>query len=127
MTIQEIQELRAKRLSIAIKKSGLSYPELEKLTGIPKSSLQRYATGATKKIPIDYMEKIADVLNIDSKYLTFGKNNVLSEGVEENEQPTPADDSRSELYDDLNKLSDSELSKVEGFVKGLLAQGDSDK
>lgn len=127
MTIQEIQELRAKRLSIAIKKSGLSYPELEKLTGIPKSSLQRYATGATKKIPIDYMEKIADVLNIDSKYLTFGKNNILSEGVEENEQPMPADDSRSELYDDLNKLSDSELSKVEGFVKGLLAQGDSDK
>ena len=56
MTIQEIQELRAKRLSNAIEKSGLSYPELEKLTGISKSSLQRYATGVTKKIPIDCLE-----------------------------------------------------------------------
>lgn len=63
MTIKETQELRAQRLNAAIEKSGLSYPELEKLTGISKSSLQRYATGTTKKIPIDCLEKLAKVLN----------------------------------------------------------------
>lgn len=60
---------RAKRLSEAIEKSGYSYPELEKITGIPKSSIQRYATGVTKKIPIDCIEKIALATNTDSRYL----------------------------------------------------------
>lgn len=60
---------RAKRLSEAIEKSGYSYPELEKITGIPKSSIQRYATGGTKKIPIDCIEKIALATNADSRYL----------------------------------------------------------
>lgn len=43
----------------AIKNKGLSYAELERLTGVSKSALQRYATGKTKKIPIDVIEKIA--------------------------------------------------------------------
>jgi transcriptional regulator with XRE-family HTH domain len=60
---------RAKRLSEAIEKSGYSYPELEKITGIPKSSIQRYATGVTKKIPIDCIELIALATNTDSRYL----------------------------------------------------------
>jgi repressor LexA len=60
---------RAARLREAIERSGLSYPELEKLTGVPKSSLQRYATGVTKKIPIDCIEKIAEVTGTDARYL----------------------------------------------------------
>lgn len=60
---------RAKRISEAIEKSGLSYPELERLTGISKSSSQRYATGVTKKIPIDCIEKIAEATHADARYL----------------------------------------------------------
>ncbi len=60
---------RAKRITEAIEKRKLSYPELEKLTGIPKSSLQRYATGETKKIPIDCIEKIAAATGTDPVYL----------------------------------------------------------
>lgn len=113
MTIQEIQELRAKRLSIAIKKSGLSYPELEKLTGIPKSSLQRYATGATKKIPIDYMEKIADALNIDAKYLTFGEN-------EEKPAPTEDENELLKVVKELNtefKYTDSQIDRIASYMR----------
>lgn len=62
-------EERTKRINEAIEKSGLSYPELEKLTGISKSSLQRYATGVTKKIPIDCIEKIAEATKTDARYL----------------------------------------------------------
>lgn len=113
MTIQEIQELRAKRLSIAIEKSGLSYPELEKLTGIPKSSLQRYATGATKKIPIDYMEKMADALNIDAKYLTFGENE---------EKPAPTEDENELLkvvkeLDTEYQFTDSQISRIASYMR----------
>ncbi len=65
----DIQTLRAKRISEAIETSGYSYNDLEKLTGFSKSSLQRYATGETKKIPIDCIEKIADVTNTSARYL----------------------------------------------------------
>ena len=60
---------RAKRINEAIEKSGYSYPELAKITGISKSSLQRYATGETKKIPIDCIEEIASATGVSAKYL----------------------------------------------------------
>ena len=49
--------------------SGLSYVELEKRTGIPKSVLQRYAAGETKKIPVDAVERIARALDVSPAYL----------------------------------------------------------
>lgn len=60
---------RSKRIEEAIQKSGFSYVELEKITGISKSALQRYASGKTKKIPVDCIEKIASATNVSSKYL----------------------------------------------------------
>lgn len=60
---------RAERISQAIKSKGLSYAELEKLTGISKSALQRYASGETKKIPIDVVEQIAAATGVTAKYL----------------------------------------------------------
>lgn len=60
---------RSKRINEAIINSGYSYPELSKITGISKSSLQRYATGETKKIPIDSIEAIAKATKVSPKYL----------------------------------------------------------
>lgn len=60
---------RAKRIAEAIEKSGYSYSELAAATGISKSSLQRYATGETTKIPIDAIESIAAATHTDSRYL----------------------------------------------------------
>ena len=60
---------RSERIKKAIDDSGYSYPELEKLTGISKSSIHRYATGETKKIPIDCIEKIANATNTTSAYI----------------------------------------------------------
>ena len=57
------------RLQKAITESEYSYEQLEVLTGIPRSSLQRYATGNTKKIPIDAIEKVAPFLNVTAPYL----------------------------------------------------------
>jgi transcriptional regulator with XRE-family HTH domain len=52
---EEIRNI-VKRLKESILKSGYSYAELEKLTGISRSSLQRYANGVTAKIPIDAIQ-----------------------------------------------------------------------
>ena len=60
---------RIKRLRQAIEQSGLTYAELGERTGIAKSSLQRYATGETKKIPIDCIEAIAKATNTSAKNL----------------------------------------------------------
>lgn len=43
---------------------GISYAELSKKTGIAKSTLQRYETGATLKIPLEAIIKIAAALDI---------------------------------------------------------------
>lgn len=60
---------RAERISKAISDKGLSYTELEKVTGVSKSALQRYATGQTKKIPIDVIEAIAAATGVSARYL----------------------------------------------------------
>lgn len=60
---------RNKKIAESIEKSGYSYAELSELTGISKSTLQRYATGETKKIPIDNIERIAKATQTDPRYL----------------------------------------------------------
>ena len=60
---------RSERIKSLIEKSGKSYIELEKITGIKKSSLQRYATGATTKIPLDVIEKLSKAFNVSQEYL----------------------------------------------------------
>lgn len=46
----------------AVRKSGKTYKELESLTGIPKSAIQRYVTGVTRKIPVDRMDALEQCL-----------------------------------------------------------------
>lgn len=60
---------QSNRILKSIEESGLSYGELSKSTGIPKSALQRYATGETEKVPLDRIEKIALATGKTSEYL----------------------------------------------------------
>ena len=60
---------RSERIKILIEQSGQSYQELEKYTGIKKSSLQRYASGVTAKIPLDVIEKLSKYFNVSQEYL----------------------------------------------------------
>ena len=60
---------RSERIKSLIEQSEMSYQELEKLTGIKKSSLQRYASGVTTKIPLDVIEKLSVAFNVSQEYL----------------------------------------------------------
>ena len=60
---------RSERIKLLIEQSGKSYQELEKITGIKKSSLQRYASGATAKIPLDVIEKLSKAFNVSQEYI----------------------------------------------------------
>nr|DAG86778.1 MAG TPA: Cro/C1-type HTH DNA-binding domain protein [Caudoviricetes sp.] len=57
------------RLNSAIINSGYSYAELEKKSGISKSALQRYATGKTKKIPLEVIDNLAPILDVSPAFL----------------------------------------------------------
>ena len=63
-----MSELSTRILSL-IEEKGLSYGELAEITKIPKSALQRYATGSTEKIPLPRIEAIAKALGVTSAYL----------------------------------------------------------
>ena len=58
-----------KQLLDAFESSGLTYDELAKLTGLPKSALHRYFNGETEKIPIDRFQAICRVLRLDARAL----------------------------------------------------------
>ena len=60
---------RSERIKSLIEQSGRSYQELEKLTGIKKSSLQRYASGVTTKIPLDVIERLSIAFNVSQEYI----------------------------------------------------------
>lgn len=90
---------RADRIYKAIQKADLSYGELSRITGIPKSALQRYATGETTKIPLDRIESIAKATNVAASYLLGW-----------NREPIPMDNWVVENYPDFvpgkNYISD---------------------
>jgi transcriptional regulator with XRE-family HTH domain len=56
------------KLLTAITEAGHSYKQLSKLTGVPSSSLQRYATGRTKKIPIDLIRRVGEATGKELAY-----------------------------------------------------------
>ena len=51
----------------------LSYGALAAATGISKSTLQRYASGTTGKIPFERIVKIAAALGVSPNYLANGE------------------------------------------------------
>lgn len=57
------------RILALIQQQKISYGDLSSITHIPKSALQRYATGETEKIPLDRLEVIASALHTTPAYL----------------------------------------------------------
>lgn len=61
-----IAELRAKR--------GISQTELGELLGTTKQTIYKYETGVVTNIPLDKLERIADVLEVSPSYLMGWEN-----------------------------------------------------
>lgn len=63
----EMAKAISRRLLNAINGSQLSYSEIEKLSGVPKSAIQRYANNLTNSIPIDRLVAICKAISVDPK------------------------------------------------------------
>lgn len=53
------------KLQEEYEKSGLSYERIEKMTGLSHSSVQRYITGRSKKIPFFDLVEICNAIGCD--------------------------------------------------------------
>lgn len=65
-----------KRLQEVLEQRDVSYRDLEKLTGVSRSTLYRYFNDDTARIPVDKLQIIADALNVDAAYLIGWQNEV---------------------------------------------------
>lgn len=59
-----IERIRNRRLDL-----NYSYEDLSNLTGISKSTLQRYETGYIKKVPVQQIQILAKALGVTPSYL----------------------------------------------------------
>lgn len=93
----------------------ISYGELSAKTGIPKSALQRYATGQTEKIPIDRLEKIASAIGTTTAYLMGWEDQPAEPAA-----PTISDeDIQFALFGGKDEITESMYEEVKKFAAFL--------
>lgn len=59
-----VKRIRDRRIEL-----GLSYQDVADATGLSKSTIQRYETGAIRKVPINQIEDLARALHTTPSYL----------------------------------------------------------
>ncbi|WP_243447304.1 helix-turn-helix transcriptional regulator [Clostridium tetani] len=90
----------------------LSYQDLADKTGLSKSTLQRYETGAIKNMPLDKLGVLAKALNVSPAYLMGWEESVTNNDKEDTKKTT--------LLSNFNKLNDIGKDKVITYTKDLL-------
>jgi len=115
--MRNLTERVSQRIDTLAKAAGLSDAELSKLTGIPRSSIQRYRSGYTKKIPLDHVPLIAAALHTTAEALLGwdGTADQLDRVV------TGLTSLDKEIITRLARLSTEDWKKVDSFVQGILA------
>ena len=95
-----------------IDKCGLSQREIADLTGIPKSSIQRYLSGNSANVPIDKIVDIAKAVGADPKHWL---------GWDDKESATDEGSGRVKILLDLFlQLKPEHQDMIIAQIKGLL-------
>ena len=61
--------IQSDRIKSEMLRNSMTLIEIEQRTGIKKSSMQRYVSGQTGKIPMSAIEKLASVFGVSAAYL----------------------------------------------------------
>ena len=112
----------AKRILDAMMKANVSYGELSDATGIAKSSLQRYASGFTPKIPLDRIDAIARALNTTPSYLMCWTDDPSLSYTESTKKASPLEG--EETLDEFDEIADTllRLARRSGNTSPLTTQ-----
>lgn len=97
-----------KRMKEAIKTAQLSYMQLEKLTGVSHSTLQRYLTGKTNRIPLSAVEKIANATGVSAQWIMGWE---LPDNAEQSEN--------EELFNIFSSLPEDRQQIVADLIRTL--------
>ena len=122
-----IEKIKLRRLEL-----GLSYQELSDLTGINKSTLQRYETGFIKKVPINQVQIIAKALNVTPGYLMGWENNkenqtyYLNPEAAKMAQEIYDNPQYKVLFDATKKLKPESIKEVMKFIDFQKAKEEGD-
>lgn len=100
--VHEISMEQRKRLLETIKANHLTYIELEKLTGVAKSSIQRYLTGETTKIPADFFTRVSIVTNTPREYLL----------CLDNEKIVPIETNQDDLTTTIQNMPEEDRERI---------------
>ena len=82
LTAEELMVV--KRVKACREVENISLMEMERMTGISHSVLQRYESGKTKKISLEMISKIAKALHVDPYYLLGYNSEENKEALDEN-------------------------------------------
>lgn len=112
---------KAMRIKELILQSGKSYQELETVTGVKKSSLQRYASGVTTKIPMDVIEKLETAFNVPRGYIMGWVEKPANElqGLGALAAQVLMDQDAMEMAQDYMTLSQADRAAVRALVASL--------
>lgn len=99
----------SKRILETITCKDISYGDLSDKTGIPKSALQRYATGQTEKIPIDRLEKIASAIGVTTSFLMGWDS---ADGKEQPADSGELSEDRKAMHDLVDSISEDEVRRL---------------
>lgn len=110
--------IRKERLLDLMQANKMSYQDLADITHVHKSTLQRYFTGSTKKIPVERIWPIAFALGTTPQYLM---------GDTDDPSPTYSDLKEDDLLNktikSIRDLDNTQLKSVLAFIR-MISQED---
>lgn len=110
---------RAKRIKQLVEESGKTYQELEKITGVARSSLQRYATGVTTKIPLDVIDVLEKTFGVPRGYIMGWSYEQEPEALADVTAQVLLDPKTLEMVEGYLQLTESDQYAVRLMVESL--------
>ena len=109
--------IQSERIKNEMTRNSLTLIEVEQRTGIKKSSLQRYMSGETNKIPLSAIEKLASLFGVTGAYLMGWDDNAIFSEIAVRMR---IDTEFGSLVKKLDLLNGEQLASVKQIVDVLL-------
>ena len=110
--------VQSDRIKNEMLRNSITLVEIEKRTGIKKSSMQRYVSGETGKIPLSAIEKLASLFGVSGAYLMGWD----EETSEEKETPSKLELTEGEkvLLELFNRVPEDQQKLVLQMIRAAL-------
>ena len=110
--------IQSERIKTEVIRNSLTLIEIEQRTGIKKSSMQRYMSGETNKIPMSAIEKLASLFGVPGAYL-------MGWDDQEEQSPSPSEpeltEGETELLGLFRRIPESQQQMVLQMIRAALA------